>query len=430
MHVSLNLFDNPLDGAHSNFLVNGGRDQPGCGGQSELKNSTSSSISLLFDPGAKFAPCSHLRALALFEEDLSSRPGQCQHVGYRCASFERFLAGKCGQCDATNGQCRLMSPSPISLHFQTMSLRGPLPPAALEALDELADAPRDLQEQAANRTLSGRQSRRKLPKLYGTPSSYGPLLLGNELERRSDQRLVRAIGKLRTDTRTALAGGWTSLRQLRNHLNGSLELADDQSNNMSEPPLVPPEATTTTTESPQHPAQRIHQEDFVDKVPLGGQQGPEGSINGPLFFLGTSAISPYCVNYYQFRVLIAESRLVRLLRAGALAPNRLASQMGPAKLGRRQLVGGRDMMHLTVKLTDSAGHFFKGFSMLEHVGQLARAADEPRPGAEPMLELTLLLNSTRPEPVRVGESIISYYFHPILLADRVEVNYMSNISPE
>jgi len=133
VHVSLNIFDNPLDGVHSNFLVNGGRDQLGCGGQSEVKNSTTSSVSLLFDPAAKFAPCSHLRALALFEDDHSSQPDQCQMVGYRCGNYDRFLAGKCGFCDAINSQCRLMSLPPIRMHFRRSSVAAlPVPHSLMQ----------------------------------------------------------------------------------------------------------------------------------------------------------------------------------------------------------------------------------------------------------------------------------------------------------
>jgi hypothetical protein len=81
--------------------------------------------------------------------------------------------------------------------------------------------------------------------------------------------------------------------------------------------------------------------------------------------------------------------------------------------------------------------------MLENAREVTRvmnefAAPPPQPSIastptgpnEPMVELTMLLNSTQPEPQRIGETIISYYFHQVVLADRVEINYMSNISPE
>ena len=193
----------------------------------------------------------------------------------------------------------------------------------------------------------------------------------------------------------------------------------------------------------------------MEKPPLGSQAIPAGSLNGPQFYLGTGGVSPYCVNYYQFRVLIAESRLQRAIQANALAPNRLAPQysqhgghllQAAASLPRRKAhANGRDLLHLTVKLTDIFGHFFKGFSLLEQARSLGRVMNDfvaphsmpdlfgtsPAAGPnEPMVEITMLLNSTKAYPIKIGETILSYYFHPIVLADRVEINYMSNISPE
>lgn len=591
VHVSLNIFDNPLDGVHSNFLVNGGRDQLGCGGQSELKNSTTSSVSLLFDPAAKFAPCSHLRALALLEDDHSSEPGQCQYVGYRCSSYERFLAGKCGHCDAVNSQCRLMGLAPIRVQLKKTNIAdAPVPlsllmhspltqmPYKADYSHHLANLPhgsldlyssgslpiggtlRDTNENApddsrpasasqanasthvgphpkAPQTLSPKQqhfnqqsdamqaqasskldtscstktpgSSMSLGNMFGAPAYIVGQLSGNELRRRSDRslsieqgaRIANVLGKLRADTRSALAESLSNLGGgLRAHLSASQdgpeysysseeeqsagEEQEENSGAATTTAALPPPTTTlgsagslashagtamwtdeprktptipSTNRTKHHePADqashRIHL-DALDQIPIGSQPIPAGSLNMPLYFLGSGAVSPFCVNYYQMRILIAESRLLRVLQSQGLASNRLAPQLSQHNGGlvsaaatmqqRAQTASGRDMLHLTVKLTDTFGHFFKGFSILEHSRMLARVPNDlapqqpPMPMAfmapslsEPLIEITMLLNTTRQEPIKVGESILSYYFHPIVLADRIEVNYMSNISPE
>lgn len=312
VHVSLNLFDNPLDGVHSNFLVNGGRDQIGCGGQSELHNSTSSSIALLYDQEAKFVPCSHLRALSLYEDDLSSQPEQCQIVGYLCDSYDRFLAGKCGKCDANNRQCRLMSFQPLQVEQQSLEPRSELHPP-----------------------FSG------------------------------FQRFLQSVDKLKMEMRDAVG-------------------------NQSE------------------------------------------MLDAPSYFVGTGAVSPFCVNYYQVRILVDANLLASLARSDSLASRRRISsrRLGASyavepSTGEEQLksLGSRrDQLHMTVKLTDSQGRYFKGFTLIEDANQLLRTSSQ-------QVEITMLLNTTRLEPVRISQSIISYYFHRIVRADSIEVNYMSNISP-
>lgn len=470
VHVSLNLFDNPLDGVHSNFLVNGGRDQIGCVGQSELKNSTTSSVSLLFQPGGKFMPCSHMRALTFFEENMSSETGQCQMVGYRCPNYELFLAGKCGECDATNSQCRLMSLPPLAMQFRkltlstTMSARLGTNLATNEPYEFDFSTNSHQHQYAPELNNSGTNNNQK----YGVPSTHVPLNINElqRLDRRLDQtkRIAQVIGKIRADTRTVVAESWTNLRGLRdyqatgddtNHLH---QKDDNQMKTTTSRSMATTMATllegatipsSDMSKSSDMAASRLYQ-DIIDQTPLGGQAIPKGSLNGPLFFLGTGSLSPFCVNYYQFRVLIAESRLQRIFKSSGLATNRLASLLihksrAAANMMRATQLSGREMLHLTVKLSDSSGHFFKGFSMLEHVPKMARVTNDwtvssmpplPEPFAstvgvtEPMLELTMLLNTTKLEPVRISESIISYYFHSIVLADRIEINYMSNISPE
>lgn len=535
VHTSLNIFDNPLDGTHSNFLVNGGRDQAGCGGPSEITNSTTSSVSLLFDPAAKFGACSHMRALDLFEEDQSSERSQCQLVGYRCQNYDRFLAGKCGQCDSANSQCRLMSLAPISTRFRQMSLAPErarfnadfydllassskfnrtlaTTNSSNEAVNKLLLTPKTIprqRNQSAGLVTSrppGNKQQQQSPIMFGAPSYMMSAAvdgneLGDDFRRRSDRRLTldkrdrfaQALDRLRTETRTALVGGWSSLRtvplpelasddQMRNSA-GDLEHgceSEQQSSfvasiapatatsSTAPPPSTTIEQTTETTigqmrAAPLQPAEPIDAEPLsrtahepADNVPVGGQKPPAGSLQAPLYFVGTSAVASYCLNYYQFRVLIAESRLMRVIKANGLGSNRLAPQLSQHRGGiitaaatlqqRVANANGRDMLHLTVKLSDSLGRFFKGFSMLEHAHSLGRvindfAAPSPLPSSvigggpavgvnEPMVELTMLLNSTRPQPRRIGEAIISYYFHQIVLADRLEINYMSNISPE
>jgi len=445
VHVSLNLFDNPLDGSLSNFLVNGGRDQIGCGGQSELKNSTTSSVSLLFDSQGSFTPCSHMRALSLFEDDLSSEPDKCQIVGYRCTDYNRFLAGKCGKCNQANDQCRLMSLSPISLRFRRLTLN-------------LAGVNENENENNNRRADSGAQigGEKNSSQIQATTNQMGHK---QRIERRLSVdhkgRFVQTIDKLKSDTRNALAEGWSGFKSGESRFKvSSLVLsklpppsstAPNLSQNLSAP-ILSISPTTIEIGQPSLMAHEALEPEGFEEAPVGSQALPAGSANGPQYFVGTGAISPYCVNYYQVRVLIAESRLQRSLVGKGLAPNRLAVQanfrprLGENELqlegDRRAMVSSRNMLHLTIKLTDSKGHFFKGFSMLEDARNLVRiqAADNrPRAlaaGSDQAVELTMLLNSTQPEPVRVSESIISYYFHGIVLADSVEINYMSNISPE
>lgn len=495
VHVSLNLFDNPLDGAQSNFLVNGGRDQIGCGGQSELRNSTSSSIALLFDNDTKFRPCSHVRALALFEDDVNSEPGQCQVVGYRCPTYERFLAGKCGRCDAMNGQCRLMSLPPIIANFKTVpianhrqsspshssntnkqmfadnnsSVGTKYSPLSIEAANNdervRSHAEADLLRlvnSVSNGSIAWLIDDRGLnQKIVSTIAKMNPGLImdgkgqeqseDNNRIRRSDRslssdhrdKLVQTIVKLRSETRNALADGFLGLRGV-----AGLTMASEQQPQMGkykslgrlrgkqqQQPVARPVAANFD--------QLLSESELVlqtDPTPLGGQANPEGSVNMPIYFVGTGPISPYCVNYYQFRMLIAESRIKRLLKTGNLAPNRqaqvgaFATSIGNSLLNQaqRQATNPKDTLHLTVKLTDSEGHFFKGFTMVEDALSLVRVPSESRPtlgASENMIELTMLLNTTRSEPIHISESIVSFYFHGIVLADTIEINYMSNISP-
>lgn len=550
VHVSLNLFDNPLDGTHNNFLVNGGRDQPGCTGQSELQNSTSSSVSLLFDSEAKFSPCSHLRALALFEDDHSSRPGECQMVGYRCQNYETFLAGRCGRCDQHNSQCRLMSLPSVQMRFRRVVI-----PKAVSRAEKVEDSKAktandtssnlmNLMNEVSNSSISWLVNDHELNQKIGstiaklrpemialekadqlkqsveqtsgsdTPEtgnaspgetqpgdayidrldeqaadeSSGPLdtseddLESGSLEpdqqpdRRVDkmlmadssldphERLLSPFDKLRSDTKHLLLDGWTNLKsadqrprlvglQMRPRLPlptvlsvpaGALEHGYELG------------VETVELEDPYAAAAVNEAAAWDQHAPLGSQKIPMGAINTPMYFLGTGAITPYCVNYYQLRILIAESRINKLLANNQLARSQMkflsanellgasvasAATVAAGPLQQHQqfrahpAIPTRDMLHLTVKLLDSAGHFFKGFTMSENARTMVRipilsARQRALSASENMLELTMLLNSTRPQPVKVSEMIISYYFHSVVMADLVEVNYMSNISPE
>lgn len=578
VHVSLNLFDNPLDGAQSNFLVNGGRDQIGCGGQSELKNSTSSSVSLLWDSEAKFVPCSHVRALALFEDDLSSEPNQCQIVGYRCTNYEKFLAGKCGKCDAQNNQCRLMSLPPLFANFNKLSFQRPLPVSEKVVVVQsqtgttLSPPPKDVPQLYAiqgefndtsttastrqllnheyptnnNNKLNGKNNNiiahsTKLvnlvnqisngsiawivddkelnQKIGNTIAKLKPELVMSEKEdkqanshnredneiKRMDrkltndqrERLAQTIDKIKSDTKQAFSGAWLNPfkndvdMSNKNKLSSSMKPTSSQlhfnhqqqqqqqqnyfnhisghiNNHMSVPtPTLDNDKLSIQASLPLSQSISIKQVDNVNikqptliqaqnvqslleppNVPLGSQALPVGSTNGPLYYVGTGPVSPYCVNYYQFRLLIAESRINRLLISNSLAPNRLGvanlasetakliqSELTRNNHNQREPSSSRDKLHMTIKLSDTNGHFFKGFTLVEDARYLTKMPSESRdqrfsPGSENMVELTMLLNTTQSQPVRIGEAIISYYFHKIVLADTVEVNYMSNISPE
>lgn len=107
VHTGRDIFKNPLDGALANFMVNGGRHQPGC--NNDLSNSTRDAIYLALGRSGILAPCSHLRAVSLFEDD-HYEPDQCQVVGYECLNYDKFLNGRCASCK--NGGCKLLSFKP------------------------------------------------------------------------------------------------------------------------------------------------------------------------------------------------------------------------------------------------------------------------------------------------------------------------------
>lgn len=112
VHTARDAFANVLDAAHTNIMVNDGMKQPGCS-DSDVANSTKSSIQLLIDTASPFNPCGHIRSIELLDDDgLSSGVDvdgpTCQMVAYRCFSHANFIAGKCGFCDAQNRQCTLL----------------------------------------------------------------------------------------------------------------------------------------------------------------------------------------------------------------------------------------------------------------------------------------------------------------------------------
>lgn len=471
IHVSLNLFDNPLDGAHANILVNGGRDQIGCGGQSELKNSTSSSASLLFDSETKFNPCSHMRALSLYEDDLSSSglsgKEQCQIVGYKCSTYDKFLSGKCGFCDQQNSQCRLMGlPTIDRLNFRGLNpLKEQDNPykqlttmyrsnhdeidnsAAIVATTAPSTPLTSLVSNISDGTIAWVIDDKELNEKIGdTVAKIKPeLIVHNNSEdqshlnqivgKRSDKTdndelssadlLLKTIDKFKSEARSVLSG-----------------LGGSEASSFKVNTVVNHQNLLSTESMESLPKEHESSDDsIIDPIPLGGQALPVGSVNSPLYFVGTSSMSPYCTNYYQFKILIAEWRISRLLNKNALAATPLVTINNDQALPTIQLNGNhqrqqtlKDKLHLTVKLTDSNGRFFKGFTLLENARLLTRANfrethKKLRP-QQPMLELTMLLNTTRLEPVRISETVISYYFHKIVLADLVQVNYMSSISPE
>lgn len=298
IHVAMNMFDNPIDGARSNFLVNGGRDQIGCGSQSEMINATISSTTMVYDSNGSFKPCSHLRAMSLFEDDLSSNSVGCQIVAYECEDFQSFLSGKCGYCDERNSQCKLMSFNPIDGSKRNGST--------------------------------------------GT----------------DERAMVRA--------------------------------------NVNDPNL----------------------DEDDDEY---GSSEKLNTNDGRSYYVGTSSISTYCVNYYQFRMLVRE-RTLKQMSNDNLAPNRYV---------RGRLPNGKNSLHFTIKLIDDQGRFFKGFTIDHDVRRLRDLKSKYASdyGLDRQIEFTMLLNTTEPRPVKVTESIISFYYHQMIIADTVEINFMSNISP-
>ncbi|XP_078686854.1 pancreatic triacylglycerol lipase-like isoform X2 [Branchiostoma floridae x Branchiostoma belcheri] len=78
---------------HLDFYPNGGTEQPGCE-ESILDFIISEG---LIDGGKYFVTCNHKRAHKLFLDSISSA---CPWLGYPCADWEEFRAGRCLSCGA------------------------------------------------------------------------------------------------------------------------------------------------------------------------------------------------------------------------------------------------------------------------------------------------------------------------------------------
>ncbi|MBN3322787.1 PLA1A Phospholipase, partial [Atractosteus spatula] len=79
---------NPI--GHVDFLLNGGKDQPGCG---------LSRLSSVY----RYIICDHMRAVYVY---ISALNGSCPLAGFPCSSYEDFVGGSCLDCDSHfSGSC-------------------------------------------------------------------------------------------------------------------------------------------------------------------------------------------------------------------------------------------------------------------------------------------------------------------------------------
>lgn len=155
---------------------------------------------------------------------------------------------------------------------------------------------------------------------------------------------------------------------------------------------------------------------------------------GKMYYLGTSSISTYCVNYYQFRMLFARSDIAKLIRAEAPPTRELPvqNQTQDSFTSNKVQSGSRYKMKMGIKLMATSGDFFKGFGFYldaSELDELREAAAENNFGKSiPMVEITLLLNSTHPKPVKTGAAIVNVRSGQIIVPHSIELNYMSNIN--
>lgn len=296
IQVGINLFDNPLDGVQSNFMLNGGKNQLGCA--SEYANSSIASVGLLFDDASSYKPCSHMRVLAIFEDDHSSQPDECQMVGYECRDYTRFLAGRCSTCDRYNSQCKLMGFDVISKRLERMS-----------------------------------------------------------------------VGK------------------------------------------------NSTIEDHDYMRSSVNSHHHIYEYGLSKPRTPGKQQRGRLFFLGTSAISNYCVNYYSLRIIFKVNDLKRLETLPRLAQSPLEwnwSRPSNSKLNA----------YFAIKLNDDSGRFFKGFSV--HLER--KDLEEVKLGdGKTYMEFAFLLNTTNPKPIKIAEAIVSVRSGQNIRPKQIQLHYMSNI---
>ncbi|XP_049274791.1 pancreatic triacylglycerol lipase [Rhipicephalus sanguineus] len=109
--VGLGMID-PV--AHIDFYPNGGVTQPGC--EKVIKNFSLKNGA--FQGLRESVTCRHERANQFVAEALvteASRDlGQCAFVAYACASYEKFLSGKCADCGPDGTGCAVMGLSSIA----------------------------------------------------------------------------------------------------------------------------------------------------------------------------------------------------------------------------------------------------------------------------------------------------------------------------
>ncbi|XP_023229605.1 lipase member H-A-like [Centruroides sculpturatus] len=87
---------------HVDFYPNNGKDQPGC-----FKNKFISIFTEgLIESSRRFIGCNHQRAVDFFHWSINNN--HCRLVGYKCASWEQFLEGKCTDCAPDGSLCSTM----------------------------------------------------------------------------------------------------------------------------------------------------------------------------------------------------------------------------------------------------------------------------------------------------------------------------------
>ncbi|KAL1470996.1 hypothetical protein MTO96_023915 [Rhipicephalus appendiculatus] len=100
--------------AHIDFYPNGGVTQPGC--EKVIKNFSLKNGA--WQGLRDSVTCRHERANQFMAEALMTEAsrdlGQCAFVAYACASYEKFLSGKCADCGPGGSGCAVMGLSSIT----------------------------------------------------------------------------------------------------------------------------------------------------------------------------------------------------------------------------------------------------------------------------------------------------------------------------
>lgn len=101
--VSIDGFGIKTPLGHYSFFPNGGFNQPGC---ENVHGVARILLDGVFQGLSDTIACSHRRPTILVPVN-ESLFNDCEMVGYKCDSYEKFLDGKCGTCRDGSDECKL-----------------------------------------------------------------------------------------------------------------------------------------------------------------------------------------------------------------------------------------------------------------------------------------------------------------------------------